>query len=75
MISLLRDFPLPVTVVFDNEDEWNSRLLLLVRQFLSVVRYLHEDKRIVHGDLKPGNVLIDMKVLMLQLSSHTTIRA
>ncbi|CAD7936919.1 unnamed protein product [Amoebophrya sp. A25] len=61
IIHILKDYPLPVTVTFDNEDEWNQRLLVLVREFLSVLRYLHEDKRIVHGDIKPGNVLIDMK--------------
>mmetsp|Transcript_23723 Transcript_23723/g.59934 ORF Transcript_23723/g.59934 Transcript_23723/m.59934 type:complete len:736 (-) Transcript_23723:369-2576(-) len=61
LIHVLRECPLPLTVVFENEDEYNHRLLVLVREFLSAVRYLHEEKKIVHGDLKPGNVLLDMK--------------
>jgi coatomer subunit beta' len=38
--------------------EWQTRYQIIFG-ILRGVHYLHKDKRIIHMDLKPGNILLD----------------
>ena len=51
-----------------------SNLKNLIRQFLTVVAFLHFSPHIFHGDLKPGNVLIAYEAKASSPGEGDTIR-
>lgn len=54
MSGIIMELGIPL----DTKEAKSSQRRDLVNQMISVVRTLHNDMRIIHGDIKPGNMLL-----------------
>jgi serine/threonine protein kinase len=45
---------------------------LIMKQLLQALAYLHTEKRIIHRDVKPSNIMVEWKNSPRQVSSGST---
>ncbi|OEL12945.1 Cysteine-rich receptor-like protein kinase 26, partial [Dichanthelium oligosanthes] len=49
-------------IIDDGDVSWNSRFQL-IKGIAEAMRYLHDEHRVVHMDLKPANILLDSNMM------------